>query len=869
MSVLDPERRERLKEIVQSAVDRHLADQAAFVADACAGDEVLRGEVESLLAYQSSVHTFLERPPGGGQSWRPALDGLVPLEGRRIGQYRLLREIGHGGMGVVYLARRDDQEYRQDVAVKLVRHGLDTDAVIRRFQHERQILANLTHPNIARLLDGGTTPDGLPYFVMEYVEGLPIDEYCDRQALGLVQRLELFRAVCGAVQHAHNNLVVHRDLKPRNIVVTSGGEPKLLDFGIAKVLDRELATAHGELTVIASPMTPEYASPEQVRGEPVTVATDVYALGVVLYELLTGRRPYRADSSIPYELAREICEVQPDKPSTALSRAAAPLVRGDDAPAQGTPAPSGLSAKPRRLRRQLRGDLDNLVLMALRKEPGRRYATVEQLSDDVARYLQRRPLRARPDTLLYRGSRFVQRNRLAVAALSLILVTLFGGIVTTTRAARVAERRFNDVRALANAFVFDFHDAIKDLPGATPARELLVRKALQYLDGLAQESGDAALQLELAAAYQKIGDVQGNQNYSNLGDTAGALASYRKALAIHERLVSAAPANLAARGELSLSHVKIGDMLMQTGDPQAALDRYLRALAIAEAARSAAPADGSASRTLAFSRHKVGNALMAIGDLPGALEQHTTALSLRTALAASAPTDVRARREVFTSQDRVSRVLRRQGDFARALDHARQALAISEALATADPTNAEMRRDVGVGYQSIGLIQMEMNDLRGALEHFRKGLEIDEALARLDPKNAGALRDLVSSHQTIGDVLVRLNDAANAVGSYSDAVLALERLVRLDPENAEFEAALASSLAQLGAAHTAVASDITKAAWQRVEQWRAARAVYQRSLELVLAIGKRGAGAPGDIPSSDELASQITRCDAALRALQG
>jgi serine/threonine protein kinase len=866
MSAMDSEGRERLKEILHAAMERRPTEQAAFVSDACAGDEALRREVESLLAYRSAAQTFLEIPAGGA-AWHAVAYEPVPMEGQRIGQYRLFREIGRGGMGIVYLAGRDDQEYRQEVAVKLVRQGMDTASVIRRFQHERQILANLAHPNIARLLDGGSTLDGLPYFVMEYVEGLPIDEYCDRHALGLVERLQLFRTVCGAVQHAHNNLVVHRDLKPRNILVTTGGDPKLLDFGIAKVLDRELDTEQGGLTLLVAPMTPEYASPEQVRGEAVTVATDVYALGVVLYELLTGRRPYRLDSDLPHELARAICEVQPDKPSTALSRPSVPP--GEAAPAARSGFfPGALAAKPKKLRRQLSGDLDNLVLMALRKEPGRRYASVQQLSDDIERYLERRPLRARSDTLVYRATRFVQRNRLAVAATILIAMTLLGGIVTTTRAARLAERRFNDVRALANSFVFEFHDAIKDLPGATPARELLVRKALQYLDGLAQEAaGDVGLRLELASAYQKIGDVQGNYNFSNLGDTTGALASYRKAVAIHESLVSAYPGHLQVARELSLSYIKMGDMMSQTGASNAALEHYGRALAIAETTRSAEPGNAAALRNLAFSHHKVGNALMATGDLTAALEHHTSALGLRTTLAASAPSDARARREVSISQERMSKLLRRKGDLPGALDYARQALAISEALAAADRANAEAHRDVGVGYQDIGLIQMEMNDLRGALDHFRKGLAIDEELALLDAKNAGARRDLASSHQTIGDVLVRLNDATRAIASYGVAVRTLEALVAEDPENAESGAALATTLAQLGTAHAALGSDMKRAASERANQWRAAKAAYQRSLDIVLAIRARDVPLPADVPSQDTLVNQMKTCDAALRTL--
>jgi serine/threonine-protein kinase len=452
---MTPERYQQVKRILKSAVECDTGRRAAFVAEVCADDEQLRIEVESLLRHQQPAADFIEESAFEVTA-RMLADGEDESAiGRHIGPYRITGEIGRGGMGAVYLAVRDDEQYQKQVAIKLVKRGMDTDAVIRRFRNERQILAQLEHPNIARLIDGGTTEDGLPYFVMEYVEGLPIDAYCDSHKLSTDERLKLFRAACSAVQFAHQNLVIHRDLKPNNIMVTAEGVPKLLDFGIAKVLhaDSSLPT---EMTVTAlRVMTPEYASPEQIRGETIMTASDVYSLGVVLYELLTGQRPYQIKSKEPFEIARIICEKEPGRPSGTGRTDAfrAPTSVGFLRRVVGALGrPSGRAQQPKRLLtrgararttlnlKSLRGDLDNIVLMAMRKEPQRRYSSVEQFSEDIRRHLEGLPVIARKDTLSYRSAKFIGRNRVAVAAAALVCLTLLAGIVATTREAKVAAR---------------------------------------------------------------------------------------------------------------------------------------------------------------------------------------------------------------------------------------------------------------------------------------------------------------------------------------------------------------------------------------------------------------------------------------------
>jgi serine/threonine protein kinase len=431
----------KIEKLLDAALELAPAERLEFLDERAAGTpEVLR-EVRSLLACEEKANNFLAVPALAfsadffGESGLPEESiSHGASAGQIIGHYQIIREIGRGGMGAVYLGRRADDEYRKFVALKIVRRGMDTDDILRRFRNERQILAALDHPNIAHLLDGGTTEAGLPYLVMEHVEGEPITEYCDRHRLTTSERLKLFRTVCAAVQHAHQNLVVHRDIKPSNILVTEKGEPKLLDFGIAKVLNPELSALSMERTrTELRVLTPDYASPEQLRGEKLTTASDVYSLGVVLYELLTGHRPHRSGNKTPYDFERAVNEEEPTKPSTAVSRIES-ITQGESNP-QSTITPESVSrardTQADKLRRRLAGDLDNIVLMAMRKEPARRYSSIGQLSEDIKRHLEGLPVVARKDTFKYRASKFVRRNRLGVAAALVVLLSLVVGIIVS------------------------------------------------------------------------------------------------------------------------------------------------------------------------------------------------------------------------------------------------------------------------------------------------------------------------------------------------------------------------------------------------------------------------------------------------------
>jgi eukaryotic-like serine/threonine-protein kinase len=435
-----PDRWQRIETLFAEALEQPADERDRLLERACAGDPALRTSLDRLLRAHERADDFLQRFDTARAAALVdegmAADAGESAAGRTIGPYRIVREAGRGGMGVVYLAERDDGQFRKQVALKVVPRGLEPDGhALRRFREERQILASLDHPHIARLLDGGLTEDGLPWFAMEYVEGTRIDRFCDARCLPLEQRLELFVRVCDAVRYAHGKLVVHRDLKPSNILVAEDGTPKLLDFGVAKLLAPEPGGEAPLTRTGVRPMTPEYASPEQIRGEPVTTASDVYSLGVLLYELLTGRSPHRRADVTPHELERRVLEEEPQRPSAAVLRAS-----GGGADANRTPEQAGRArgATPERLYRRLRGDLDAIALAALAREPARRYASVEQLGADVRRHLAGLPVSARLDTPSYRARKFLRRHRVSMAvAAAFVLLLLSFSLMTMIQSARI------------------------------------------------------------------------------------------------------------------------------------------------------------------------------------------------------------------------------------------------------------------------------------------------------------------------------------------------------------------------------------------------------------------------------------------------
>jgi serine/threonine protein kinase/tetratricopeptide (TPR) repeat protein len=810
---LDPEKWQRVKALFQAALEKAPTDRDAFLAQASAGDNAVRAEVESLLASHQNADSFVGmlREPSVATPVLTAQDSWL---GRLVGSYRIIRQIGRGGMASVYLGVRADEQYRKHVAIKLVMPGLDNDEVVQRFRNERQTLAALDHPNIVKLLDGGSTQDGWPYLVMDYVEGMQITEFCDGRRLSITDRLELFRLVCEAVHYAHQNLVIHRDLKPGNILVTAKGVPKLLDFGIAKLLNPEFA-AHTLLMTRADRrlMTPEYASPEQVRGEPVTTATDVYSLGVVLYELLTGHRPYRLKEQTLHEIERAICIEEPEKPSTVVTRVAGVVSLEGTTQTGLTPelVSQTREGRPEKLRRRLVGDLDNIVLMALRKEPQRRYPSVEHLSQDILRHLEGLPVTARPATLRYRASKFIARHTAAVSAAAVALLMLIVGIIFTTREAKIAkaekaraERRFNDVRNLANSFLFEFHDSIKDLPGATPARKLVVRKAQEYLDGLAKEAaGDASLQAELAEAYLRVGDVQGNPYSGNLGDRPGALESYRKALAIAGKLVHDDPKSLIGQRLVARSQKAIGEVLANSGEAPAAIDNFRKAISGLETVVRAQPTDAKLSLELADSYGSLGEALdspsqLSLGDKGGALENYQKSLAIYQRLAGAEPNNPRVLSGLAIAETEIGDSREDSGALTEALGWFGKAFKTYEGLSDSEPVNSRYRKNLTSILDRMALVRGDAGDKVGAIRDMRKSLELYEALSTADPQNMNLREGLWLRYTHLGESLSEIGDATGAVQNFRRALVLIQDLAQRNPDNFQLQAKLSDSLLDLG-----------------------------------------------------------------------
>ncbi len=776
-SEVTPERWQQIREVFYRALSLRAEERGAYLDAVCSADAELLSEVESLLSSdQQAGAGFMSTPVVDLTHLQPS---TAPTRvGRRIGAYNIVEEIGHGGMGEVYRAGRADGQYQKEVAIKLVRGGYDTASLLERFRHERQILASLDQPNIARLLDGGTTDEGIPYLVMELIDGISIDQYCDTYALNVSERLPLFLQVCSAVQYAHQRLVIHRDIKPGNILVTREGVPKLLDFGIAKILD---PASSSEATVV-SPMTPEYASPEQIRGEPITTATDVYSLGVVLYELLASRSPYPANTRTPHEFARAICEFEPERPSIAVMKRS--MKESNEFTVVGSPPapekPRNWSESARaRFARRVRGDLDVIVLKALRKEPQRRYASVEQFAEDIRRHLEGLPVTARRDSWKYRTGKFATRHKLGVAATALIVVAVLGGVAATVREARIAaanerraEQRFNDVRKLANSLMYEIHDSIEGLPGATPARKLIVQRSLEYLNGLSREAAEeASLQRELADAYERTGLVQGDPNGTNLGDIAGARDSFAKALSIREKLskTSTRSGDILA---LAASYREMCAIKARyLGNIGSALQDCRQAVTKAEELYKAEPSNPLVKAELAKAYDATGTVYGQgstsgnAGDFYAALESHREALDLVAALTAERPHDPdlsnwQGKLSLSTADD-----LFEIGQVSKAVPLYTQATSTFENL-TKQSNKISYVDSLGLAYQRMGDMLLVAGHFEQALTYYRKTMDVCTELVAADPKSMAYRTSLAASRATYGNAMWRAGHMAEGIASF-------------------------------------------------------------------------------------------------------
>ena len=627
--------------------------RAAYVQSEASDAEVCR-EVLSLLSHDALLEPlFADALESAATS---VLSGLDLSPGARIGAFTITRMLGRGGMGAVYLATRADGGFEQTVAIKVIQSANPTSLLMPRFQQERQILARLNHPNIARLLDGGETPDGLPYFVMEYVPGLEIDRYCSQHALDLVSQLRLFLKVCAAVQYAHENLVVHRDLKPSNILVGEDGAPKLLDFGIAKVLDPlSESAAQGSTQVL----TPEYASPEQVRGEAITTAADIYSLGAVLYRLLTGQPPHALRNLSPLDAAITIAEQEvpaaPDVPT----------------------------------------DVNAILRKALHTDPRRRYRSADDLSSDIQRYLDGKPVLAVPDSFGYRTAKFLRRRWIPVLAASAIVLALTVGAGVAIWQGKRAERRFAEVRQLSNKFLFEFEDSIHNVAGATKARELVVKTAHQYLDRLAAEAGpDKDLTRELADAYRKLGDVQGNPLESNAGDAKAALASYRKSLALRDSLGDADAVATKDRVGYLDALTGLANAESVSGDASRAVPLCERAVALAEPWIKNGSSDPELLTAAANSYSQLSNHQRTKGNFEGAMASAKTSLALKQRALALRPQDTKLLRSVATGHWAVGSAQKVAGHPEEAVASFTTTVELMRQVSARTPGNVQSRREL-------------------------------------------------------------------------------------------------------------------------------------------------------------------------------
>jgi tetratricopeptide (TPR) repeat protein len=731
--------------VLHGAAGKDGEARAEFLKAECGTDLELRGEVDRLLEALERSGDFLE----------PAPPAPSEAHAGRIGPYLILEQAGQGGMGTVYRAIRED-DYRQQVALKLVKRDIETDFLLERFRQERQALALLNHPNIARLLDGGTTTSGRPYLVMEWVQGVAVTEYVAGRKLPVKDRLVLFLSVCQAVAHAHANLVVHRDLKPSNILITGEGIPKLLDFGIARILSLDAGMADAAPTrVEARALTPDYASPEQVRAGPITTATDIYSLGAVLYELLTGVRPHRFESGSAPEIERVVCEQEIARPSEASGEG-------------GIPA------------RELRGDLDNIVLKAMEKAPSRRYSHAEALGADIRAYLEGRPVSARAASFPYRASKFLRRNKTmasAAAAVALSLAAGFAAALWEARAAHrereIAERRFDLARRVAASLLYDVHDKIQDLAGSTTARELLLRKSLDYLDALSKEAASSPLlERDLASAYHRVATLQGDSGLSNLGQTNAARESLRKARELLEHALKADPNSVELRRELAATHREY--VYVAAGDP-AAMEHAQTALSMVETLRRERPGDRALLDDLLKSEFAIGRVLTGKARDPEAISYYRRAISH----AGTTPPPTLA-----LVHKSLGAVLIRTGALDEALVEYQAASAIDEERVRNNPADGRAKLDVSYDYADWGLILLRLKRAAAAVEKYQEAERLRAAMAAADPRDVRAATGLVSAEWRLGLALTRAGDRRGAVEAFRRAAKEGERMIgeQADPK---------------------------------------------------------------------------------------
>jgi non-specific serine/threonine protein kinase/serine/threonine-protein kinase len=864
---MTPERWKHVKQALATALELAPAERMVYLQNSYAADASLRADIEPLLASEQRLkEKFLDRADLAAAVATVASPDENFWVGRRVGPYSVVEQIGSGGMGEVYRAVRADDQYEKVVALKFVRAGQYSSDVLTRFKKERQILAGIDHPNLAKLLDGGTSDEGMPYFVMELIDGQPITQYCNDHELSIRERLKLFLQVCAAVHYAHQRLIIHRDIKPGNILVTADGIPKLLDFGIAKIVESGENDGMSDATLTGFRiLTPRYASPEQIKGEAMTIATDVYSLGVVLYEVLTGRSPYEFVNGSTTEFAQEVCKKEPQKPSLAVLRS--PGER-DRSPAERSVLRE-ISAEKRS--KQLRGDIDNIVLMALRKEPSRRYASANDLREDIRRHLENIPVRARNDSVWYRTTKFAIRHKAAVAASIFVVLAMMTALIITLHEARVArieraraERRFNDVRKLANSLMFEVHDSIRDLPGTLPARKLLINRALEYLDSLSQEaSGDTTLQRELASAYDRVGDLLGYTGAANLGDYAGALQSYEKALSIRESSAAAHPDDRQMQLELLNDYFRLSFALQDTGAFAKALTHLQKGSTLAQ--RSAdAHHEPIFKDFLAGFYWQTANVLMQSGDYRNALEKYRQGASIREALMENGNATSLVRTHLAADYIGLGKAMSAIGDLNGAVQYSRKGAEILEQLSSSDPNNATLQEYLGEAYDRVAAILLKRNELDQCLTYYIKGLKVFAKLSSADPANSLARDNAGLMEVGIGDALIQESKISAALPHIRNAITNFEKVEHKNRYQVVGQASAYDAMAR--AMFVLAGQDISIS--QKVEHLQRSKFWYEKSLNTFREEpGLQSVDPLGGDVTEESVKQELSKCEESLAKL--
>lgn len=744
----------KIKELFHQTLDLPAEERTKFLEK---HDESVRLEVGSLLASHEKAEDFIATPAAVEMKFNA--DYLI---GQKIGDYEILEKIGAGGMGAVYLAQKKDLEIK--FALKIIKRGMDTDAILKRFALERQILSRLEHPFIARLLDAGVTENGLPYFVMEHIEGVPITKFCEAHRLSLDERLELFQKVCAAVNYAHQNLIVHRDIKPSNILVTNDGTPKLLDFGIAKLLNSQ---EFERTATQARIFTPEYASPEQQKNLPITTAADVYSLGIVLHEILSGNRPSSTDKNTARNIEKSTNEKE-----------------------------SNTNPKSKIQNPKSQNDLSNIVQKSLREEPHERYQTISEFSEDIRRFLAGLPVTATADSSFYRLSKFVRRHRqgvIAGALVSLLILSLSGFAVwqaiEANRERAKAEKRFEQVRRLANIVLFEYHDGIAALPGATAMREKMVTDSLDFLDNLSAEAiENKELQRDIAKAYKKVGDIQGASDTGNVGKTQAALQSYRKAFEIWQKLPPENSTELMFSGDLL---IEIGLSQRSLGELQEAEKSFLEALGIF----TNLPEDSAQKASLAKAFWNIASLQTAQNNLDGSLENYGKALAIYENLGL---TEAKHRRNAALTNKNIGSVLQLRGEYEKALTHFNKSLEIDAENVRNNPNNVSANLDLSFTYGTLAAVLRDAGKFPESEENYRRAIEIREKIFHADSKNAFAENALARGYQELGRTFLAQKKFSESITQIEKAQRIYQKMFEADKENTDKQNRLAENTALLG-----------------------------------------------------------------------